>query len=197
MPKLYTRRSHERELSALRETYDGRIGELQAALAELKEENRRLSAEVALLSSQKQAVSDAMIAAGEKKKQMEAELGEFVRSEKAIAVQSAEKARVLLEDVRAAYPDRAGNARFAAFERRLNALLGGETAKSDEMPVRRETAFAETGGNDGIGASEADFSAGAEENPAPEIAGQAEIAADTGGEWDLKAVLETLGLSDD
>ena len=81
MPKLYTRRSHERELSALRETYDGRIGELQAALAELKEENRRLSAEVALLSSQKQAVSDAMIAAGEKKKQMEAELGEFVRSE--------------------------------------------------------------------------------------------------------------------
>ena len=197
MPKLYTRRSHERELSALRETYDGRIGELQAALAELKEENRRLSAEVALLSSQKQAVSDAMIAAGEKKKQMEAELGEFVRSEKAIAVQSAEKARVLLEDVRAAYPDRAGNARFAAFERRLNALLGGETAKSDEMPARRETALAATGGNDGTGASEADFSAGAEENPAPEIAGQAEIAADADGEWDLKAVLETLGLSDD
>lgn len=197
MPKLYTRRSHERELSALRETYDGRIGELQAALAELKEENRRLSAEVALLSSQKQAVSDAMIAAGEKKKQMEAELGEFVRSEKAIAVQSAEKARVLLEDVRAAYPDRAGNARFAAFERRLNALLGGETAKADEMPARRETALAETGGNDGTGASEADFSAEAEENPAPEIAGQAEIAAEAGGEWDLKAVLETLGLSDD
>lgn len=197
MPKLYTRRSHERELSALRETYDGRIGELQAALAELKEENRRLSAEVALLSSQKQAVSDAMIAAGEKKKQMEAELGEFVRSEKAIAVQSAEKARVLLEDVRAAYPDRAGNARFAAFERRLNALLGGETAKSDEMPVRREAALAATGGNDGTGASEADFSAEAEENPAPEIAGQAEIAAEAGGEWDLKAVLETLGLSDD
>ena len=196
MPKLYTRRSHERELSALRETYDGRIGELQAALAELKEENRRLSAEVALLSSQKQAVSDAMIAAGEKKKQMEAELGEFVRSEKAIAVQSAEKARALLEDVRAAYPDRAGNARFAAFERRLNALLGGEAAKKDEMPVRREAALAETGGNDGIGA-EADFSAEAEENPAPEIAGQAEIAAEAGGEWDLKAVLETLGLSDD
>lgn len=197
MPKLYTRRSHERELSALRETYDGRIGELQAALAELKEENRRLSAEVALLSSQKQAVSDAMIAAGEKKKQMEAELGEFVRSEKAIAVQSAEKARALLEDVRAAYPDRAGNARFAAFERRLNALLGGETAKADEMPARRETAFAETGGNDGTGASEADFSAGAEADPDSEIAGQAEIAAEAGGEWDLKAVLETLGLSDD
>lgn len=197
MPKLYTRRSHERELSALRETYDGRIGELQAALAELKEENRRLSAEVALLSSQKQAVSDAMIAAGEKKKQMEAELGEFVRSEKAIAVQSAEKARALLEDVRAAYPDRAGNARFAAFERRLNALLGGEAAKADEAPARREAAFAEPDGNGGTGAAEADFSAGAEENPAPEIAGQAEIAAEAGGEWDLKAVLETLGLSDD
>ena len=47
--KLYSARRHEREISALSEEYDGRLKDLQAALAELKEENRRLSAEISVL----------------------------------------------------------------------------------------------------------------------------------------------------
>ena len=64
--KLYSARRHEREISALSEEYDGRLKDLQAALAELKEENRRLSAEISVLRAQKQSISDAMIAASEK-----------------------------------------------------------------------------------------------------------------------------------
>ena len=44
---LYTRKSHEREMRALREEYEQRLGELRAAVSELKEENRRLSAALA------------------------------------------------------------------------------------------------------------------------------------------------------
>ena len=169
MPGLYTRKGHERELRALREAYDGKIGELQAALAELKEENRRLSAEVSFLSAQKQAVSEAMIAAGESKKQMEAELGEFVRSEKALAVQAAEKAQALLEEIRAAYPDRAETARFARFERRLDAILSGrEDAESAEDAA----------------------------DAVPDCGARKEFNAED-GEWKLEQVLETLGLADD
>ena len=35
---LYTRKSHEREMRALREEYEQRLGELRAAASELKEE---------------------------------------------------------------------------------------------------------------------------------------------------------------
>ncbi len=134
MAGLYTRRSHERELRAQREGYEEKLGELRAAIAELKEENRRLAAEVSLLHSQKDAVSDAMIAAGEAKTRMEAEFGEFVRSEKEIAVQAAEKAQALLEEVRSAYPDEADDERFGAFERRLHALLGDDGSVSAAIP---------------------------------------------------------------
>ena len=67
MPGLYSARRHREELSSLSEEYETRLKELQAALTELKEENRRLSAEISLLRAQKQSISDAIIAAGEKR----------------------------------------------------------------------------------------------------------------------------------
>ena len=42
MPGLYSARRHREELSSLSEEYETRLKELQAALTELKEENRRL-----------------------------------------------------------------------------------------------------------------------------------------------------------
>ena len=73
MSRLYTQRRHEQALGELKAEYDGRLKELQAALAELKEENRSLSAEISLLTAQKQSISDAMIAAGEKRDEMQAQ----------------------------------------------------------------------------------------------------------------------------
>ena len=81
MSRLYTQRRHEQALGELKAEYDGRLKELQAALAELKEENRSLSAEISLLSAQKQSISDAMIAAGEKREEMQAQLAVFIESE--------------------------------------------------------------------------------------------------------------------
>lgn len=178
---LYTRKSHEREMRALREEYEQRLGELRAAVSELKEENRRLSAEVALLSSQKAAVSDAMIAAGEAKNRMEAELGEFVRSEKEIAVQAAQRAQALLEEVRTAYPDRADEARFAAFEEKLDALLGAPPVGKDAEDVEIACANAP---------ADADFSAAAG------VSDGAAGEAGRGADWDLRQVLDTLGLTE-
>lgn len=86
MSRLYTQRRHEQALGELKAEYDGRLKELQAALAELKEENRSLSAEISLLTAQKQSISDAMIAAGEKREEMQAQLAVFIESEKAIAM---------------------------------------------------------------------------------------------------------------
>lgn len=106
MPGLYSARRHREELSSLSEEYETRLKELQAALTELKEENRRLSAEISLLRAQKQSISDAIIAAGEKREEMQRELDAFSAAQKALAVQAAEKAQRLLEDVRAAYPTR-------------------------------------------------------------------------------------------
>ena len=106
MPGLYSARRHREELSSLSEEYETRLKELQAALTELKEENRRLSAEISLLRAQKQSISDAIIAAGEKREEMQRELDAFSAAQKALAVQAAEKAQRLLEDVRAERTER-------------------------------------------------------------------------------------------
>lgn len=183
MSKLYTQRRHEQEIGEVKAEYDGRLKELQAALSELKEENRSLAAEISLLTAQKQSISDALIAAGEKREEMQAQLAVFIQSEKAIAMQAAEKAQALLEDVRAAYPDEAASGRFLYFERRLKTLL---SPPSEEEAVENEA------GN-----------SVPEEGPSPfEIyeklaVSSAETPEKAGEEWELKEVLETLGLSDD
>ncbi|MFQ9739173.1 MAG: hypothetical protein ACLR06_16720 [Christensenellaceae bacterium] len=82
MPGLYSARRHREELSSLSEEYETRLKELQAALTELKEENRRLSAEISLLRAQKQSISDAIIAAGEKREEMQRELDAFSAAQK-------------------------------------------------------------------------------------------------------------------
>lgn len=179
MPRLYTEKRHKEALNALKEDYDGRVKELQTALAELKEENRRLSAEIAQLSAQKQSISDALIAAGEKREEMQGELNAFIEAQKSIAVQAAEKAQTLLGDVRAAYPDETASARFSAFERRLRALLSPEAAESELAEEAEEIPEAENDGH-----AELAFSA-------------AEPSERADGSWELKEVLETLGLSDD
>lgn len=140
MSRLYTQRRHEQALGELKAEYDGRLKELQAALAELKEENRSLSAEISLLTAQKQSISDAMIAAGEKREEMQAQLAVFIESEKAIAVQAAEKAQALLEDVRAAYPDEAASRRFSDFERRLKTLLS-RPRRENRRKTKRKIRF--------------------------------------------------------
>jgi hypothetical protein len=179
MPGLYSARRHREELSSLSEEYETRLKELQAALTELKEENRRLSAEISLLRAQKQSISDAIIAAGEKREEMQRELDAFSAAQKALAVQAAEKAQRLLEDVRAAYPDEETSARFSTFEKRLKSLFEDGTDGA-------EPTFEEPSAEEGSSAvhTELTFSS-------------AEPASDAGGDWDLKAVLETLGLSDD
>lgn len=176
MPGLYSARRHREELSSLSEEYETRLKELQAALTELKEENRRLSAEISLLRAQKQSISDAIIAAGEKREEMQRELDAFSASQKALAVQAAEKAQRLLEDVRAAYPDEETSARFSTFEKRLKSLFEDGAEPTFEEPSAEEGSSAVH--------TELTFSS-------------AEPASDAGGGWDLKAVLETLGLSDD
>ena len=93
MPGLYSARRHREELSSLSEEYETRLKELQAALTELKEENRRLSAEISLLRAQKQSISDAIIAAGEKREEMQRELDAFSAAQKALAVQARGRAR--------------------------------------------------------------------------------------------------------
>ncbi len=188
MPRLYSEKRHERELAKVREEYDGRLKDLQAALAELKEENRRLAAETALLEAQKASISEAMIAASEKRGEMQREFESFVAAEKALAVQAAEKAQALLEDVRAAYPNETLSARFSAFERRLGELFGAKARK------------------DSCGEGDALFSAGdaeTEEALADDPFLHKELAfsaaapsALADGEWDLKEVLATLGLDD-
>lgn len=178
MPRLYTEKKHAQALNELREEYDGRLKELQAALVELKEENRRLSAEISLLTAQKQSISDAIIAASEKRKEMQGELNAFIEAQKALAVQAAEKAQALLCDVRAAYPDEADSLRFSAFERRLRALLSPGEESSEE-------------GNADPGAFETDGEGGGLAFSAAEPSETAD------GEWDLQEVLKALGLSDD
>ena len=183
MSRLYTQRRHEQALGELKAEYDGRLKELQAALAELKEENRSLSAEISLLSAQKQSISDAMIAAGERREEMQAQLAVFIESEKAIAVQAAEKAQALLEDVRAAYPDEAASRRFSDFERRLKTLLSppsqGESEEEEAENSLSEEEFSPRELHSGLA-----FSA-------------SETSEKAGEEWELKEVLETLGLCDD
>ncbi len=178
--KLYSARRHEREISALSEEYGGRLKDLQAALAELKEENRRLSAEVSVLRAQKQSISEAMIAASEKREEMQEETEAYFASQKAMALQAAEKAQRLLDDIRASYPDEAAGSRFKAFERRLNALLfprEEEPSESEEQPL--------------------EISSEEESEVHTELAFSKEPSLPADGEWDLKEVLETLGLSDD
>ena len=182
MSRLYTQRRHEQALGELKAEYDGRLKELQAALAELKE-NRSLSAEISLLTAQKQSISDAMIAAGEKREEMQAQLAVFIESEKAIAVQAAEKAQALLEDVRAAYPDEAASRRFSDFERRLKTLLSppsqGESEEDEAENSLSEEEFFPRELHSCLA-----FSA-------------SETSEKAGEEWELKEVLETLGLCDD
>lgn len=132
MPKLYSVKRHERELSAVRDEYDGRLKELQAAMTELKEENRRLAAELSVSRSQKQAVSEAMIAASEKREEMRRDFDSFVAAQKALVMQAAEKAQALLEDIMKEYPDREKTARFKAFRARLDELLGGTAEEASE-----------------------------------------------------------------
>lgn len=183
MSGLYTQRRHEQALGELKAEYDGRLKELQAALAELKEENRSLSAEISLLTAQKQSISEAMIAAGEKREEMQAQLAIFIQSEKAIAMQAAEKAQALLEDVRAAYPDEAASKRFSDFERRLKTLLSplpqGDSEENEAENSLPEEEFVPCEIHSGLA-----FSA-------------SEMSEKAGEGWELKEVLETLGLSDD
>jgi hypothetical protein len=182
--KLYSARRHEREISALSEEYDRRLKDLQAALAELKEENRRLSAEISVLRAQKQSISDAMIAASEKREEMQEETEAYFASQRAMALQAAEKAQRLLDDVRASYPDEAVGSRFKAFERRLKALL---SPNEEEAAERSEILDEISSGLSSEEASEIHTELTFSEEPS--------LPAD--GEWDLKEVLETLGLSDD
>ncbi len=182
--KLYSARRHEREISALSEEYDGRLKDLQAALAELKEENRRLSAEISVLRAQKQYISDAMIAASEKREEMQEETEAYFASQRAMALQAAEKAQRLLDDVRASYPDEAVGSRFKAFERRLKALL---SPNEEDAAERSEILDEISSGLSSEEASEIHTELTFSEEPS--------LPAD--GEWDLKEVLETLGLSDD
>ena len=142
MPGLYSARRHREELSSLSEEYETRLKELQAALTELKEENRRLSAEISLLRAQKQSISDAIIAAGEKREEMQRELDAFSASQKALAVQAAEKAQRLLEDVRAAYPDEETSARFSRTERtERNRPLKNRPPRKARRPYIRNSLF--------------------------------------------------------
>ena len=95
-------------------------------------------------------------------------------------LQAAEKAQRLLDDIRASYPDEAAGSRFKAFERRLNALLfprEKEPSESEEQPL--------------------EISSEEESEVHTELAFSKEPSLPADGEWDLKEVLETLGLSDD
>ena len=115
--------------------------------------------------------------------EMQAQLAVFIESEKAIAVQAAEKAQALLEDVRAAYPDEAASRRFLDFERRLKTLLSppsqGESEEDEAENSLSEEEFSPCELHSGLA-----FSA-------------SETSEKAGEEWELKEVLETLGLCDD
>ena len=110
---------------------------------------------------------------------MQRELDAFSAAQKALAVQAAEKAQRLLEDVRAAYPDEETSARFSTFEKRLKSLFEDGTDGA-------EPTFEEPSAEEGSSAVHTELTCAS-----------AEPASDAGGGWDLKAVLETLGLSDD
>lgn len=183
MPKFYTEKKHAEALNAMKAEYDGRLKELQAALVELKEENRRLSAEAATFAAQKQSISEAIIAASEKRAQMRGESEAFTAAQKTLALQAAEKAQKLLEDVRAAYPDEADSARFSAFERRLHALFSGGDGG------RVETSF------DEVAVSEDSAENLSEE--LPDFATTEKEPGNSEENWDLDDILEMLGLTED
>lgn len=181
MPKLYSVKRHERELSAVRDEYDGRLKELQAAMTELKEENRRLAAELSVSRSQKQAVSEAMIAASEKREEMRRDFDSFVAAQKALVMQAAEKAQALLEDIMKEYPDREKTARFKAFRARLDELLGG-TAEGKEP---REIIFSEEASEETEGSVSSTLPPDDKRITGPVSEEKA---------WELEEVLNVLGL---
>ena len=129
-------------------------------------------------------ISDAMIAASEKREEMQEETEAYFASQRAMALQAAEKAQRLLDDVRASYPDEAAGSRFKAFERRLKALLSpNEVDAAERSEILDEI-------SSGLSSEEA-----SEIHTELVFSKEPPLSAD--GEWDLKEVLETLGLSDD
>lgn len=157
MPKLYSEKRHKAELTEAVRAYDGRLKEMQSAMAEIKEENRRLTAETATLRAEREAVSDAMIAAEKREREIKDKTDAFFASQRAIAVQSAERAKKLLDDV-AGELSASDEGRYSRYQARLNAILNGEEERgaesgadrlSDDLPEESPSDFPEERDSEG------------------------------------------------
>lgn len=123
---LFTEKDVRKLIARLREESAKELAECRAALAEIKEENRRLRARLSVLEGERDNVSAALIRAVEEGERIERESRSEGESKMREALLLAEKCRLLSDKLSAKYPDEEDCAQFAQFTSALRALLGGE-----------------------------------------------------------------------